>query len=71
MDSETLFNKGYAIPTYDPAAGVQHFVFRDERFTLPYGSVSMWHVGQNFEVAKIEDIRHAAQKVAKQESFCL
>jgi hypothetical protein len=62
VDSETLFDKGYAIPSYGIDKGIQRFVFRDERYAIPVWSVSMWHVGENFEVAKIEEVRHAAQK---------
>lgn len=62
MNFEDIYAKGYAVPSYDIEKGLQHWRYRDEVITLPYGSVALWHVGDNIEVANIEEVRRVAKE---------
>ena len=63
MTSDEIYDAGYAIPMYDIVQSIRHWRFREEEWSLPWNAVPLREIpGVGFYVAKIEDVRAAAEK---------
>lgn len=58
MRAAELFDAGYTDVCYDIAKAVQHFRFRDESWTFPYGAIPLTMIDDHpVFVAKVDQVR--------------